>query len=137
RLAEAVLSHHERWDGAGYPRGLRGRRIPLAARIVAIADAFDAVSQTRRYRHGEGARAALAVIVAGRGTQFDPELVDLTLLPPVRSQLGRPAMSRPSTRPNGRHVSAVPAVRFRWHGRRSRASPSLRRGAGACAVPAS
>src|SRR5919112_1535030 len=53
-LAEGVLSHHERWDGTGYPRRLRGRQIPLEARVVAIADTFDAVSHSRRYQKGRG-----------------------------------------------------------------------------------
>src|SRR5690242_3215988 len=51
-LAKGVLSHHERWDGRGYPSGLRGRQIPIAARIVTLADTFDAVSHRRRYRAG-------------------------------------------------------------------------------------
>src|SRR2546423_14362504 len=55
-LGEIVLSHHERWDGSGYPRRLRGRQIRLGARVVAIADTFDAITHSRRYR---GARAAL------------------------------------------------------------------------------
>ena len=88
-LPNGVLSHHERWDGRGYPRGLRGARIPLEARIVTIADTFDAVANTRRYRRGRGVRAAIDVIAAGRGTQFDPTFVDVTLLPPVIEQLAR------------------------------------------------
>src|SRR5689334_1161513 len=52
-LADGVLSHHERWDGKGYPRGLKGRRIPLAARVVAVADTFDALTHGRRYRDAE------------------------------------------------------------------------------------
>lgn len=82
-LAAGVLAHHERWDGSGYPRGLRGRRIPLPARLVAIVDTFDAITHRRRYQAGRTARAAAEVIAAGRGTQFDPSLVDLFLLPPV------------------------------------------------------
>src|SRR5512133_2342921 len=74
-LSIGVLSHHERWDGTGYPRGLRGTRIPLEARIVTIADTFDAITHNRRYRRGTGVAAALNVIAAGRGTQFDPNLV--------------------------------------------------------------
>jgi putative nucleotidyltransferase with HDIG domain len=118
-LAEGVLSHHERWDGHGYPRHLRGRRIPFAARIVSIADTLDAVMHTRRYRRGEGFDAAINVIAAGRGTQFDPELVDLTLLPPVLAGLRR-ARVTPQRRPRGGDrrdgdlPSQVPDVAFRW-----------------------
>lgn len=83
KLAEAVLSHHERWDGKGYPRHLRGRRIPLAARVVAIADTFDVITHGRRYKNGASPDAAAKILLDGRGTQFDPELVDLVMLPPV------------------------------------------------------
>ena len=90
-LAEGVLSHHERWDGTGYPRGLKGRRIPLSARIVAIADTFDAITHRRRYRERTlGSRSRRDIILDGRGTQFDPELVDLFVLPPVFAQSSPP-----------------------------------------------
>ena len=82
-LAKGVLAHHERWDGTGYPRGLRGTFIPLAARIVSIADAFDAITYSRRYRSARSASEAAEKIMEGRGTQFDPDLVDLFLSPPV------------------------------------------------------
>ena len=120
-LGEGVLSHHERWDGRGYPRGLRGAQIPLVARIVAIADTFDAVTHSRRYRRGRGVAAAETVIAAGRGTQFDPELVDLALLPPIQRQLqaiGRAAADgadrggRAGRR--GKQRERVPDVSFRW-----------------------
>ena len=82
-LSSGVLSHHERWDGTGYPRGLRGVAIPFAARIVSIADAFDAITYGRRYRSAQGADEAAEKLMSGRGTQFDPDLVDLFLSPPV------------------------------------------------------
>jgi len=75
-LAEAVdivRSHHERWDGAGYPRGLAGEQIPLAARIFAIADSFDAMTSDRPYRSAMPLEQALGEIRDGAGTQFDPE----------------------------------------------------------------
>jgi HD-GYP domain-containing protein (c-di-GMP phosphodiesterase class II) len=115
-LPAGVLAHHERWDGTGYPRGLRGRRIPLEARITSIADTYDAVDCTRRYRSGAGPDAALDVIVAGRGTQFDPDLADLVLLPPVSARLARVRLSRHML--HGRRRSheheSVPEISFRW-----------------------
>ena len=114
-LPTGVMAHHERWDGTGYPKGLRGRRIPLESRIVAIADTFDAVSHNRRYRRGGGVGAALDVIAEGRGTQFDPELVDLALFPPVAARLKRSHV-RPqpkAQRRNGERES-VPDISFRW-----------------------
>ena len=67
-----VLHHHERWDGAGYPHGLAGKRIPLVARILAVADAFDAMTTTRPYRDAMPAAAALAEVRRCSGSQFDP-----------------------------------------------------------------
>jgi putative nucleotidyltransferase with HDIG domain len=70
----AVRHHHERWDGTGYPDGLRGEEIPLLARIIAIVDAFDAMTSTRAYRSGMTCAAALHEITARAGAQYDPEL---------------------------------------------------------------
>ncbi|MGZ8630892.1 MAG: HD-GYP domain-containing protein [Actinomycetota bacterium] len=72
---EIVQSHHERWDGEGYPSGLRGERIPLAARVFAIADSFDAMTSDRPYRAAMPAERALEEIRQGAGTQFDPSVV--------------------------------------------------------------
>jgi HD-GYP domain-containing protein (c-di-GMP phosphodiesterase class II) len=74
-----VLFHHERWDGRGYPSGLRGRSIPLEARLLAIADAFDAMTSPRPYRQTFSSERALAELAACSGTQFDPHLVELFL----------------------------------------------------------
>jgi HD superfamily phosphohydrolase YqeK len=78
-LAEMVTSaandHHERMDGKGYPRGLRSEQISLVARIVSIADAFDAMTSTRPYRKGMSVEQALCCLEEGAGTQFDAELV--------------------------------------------------------------
>ena len=120
-LADGVLSHHERWDGKGYPRGLRGARIPIAARIVTLADTYDAVTHHRRYRGSRGPRDAASIIAAGRGTQFDPALVDLMLLPPVFERIvreqgalqRRPRVVRGDRR-QGERESLVPDVTFRW-----------------------
>ena len=73
---EVIVHHHERWDGAGYPWGLAGRAIPLAARIFAAADAFDALTSDRPYRRAVSAEEALAEIRRHSGTQFDPVVVD-------------------------------------------------------------
>jgi len=74
-----AASHHERWDGQGYPNGLRGDDIPLAARIVAVADAFDALTHARPYKEAWSNRDALAEIERERGWQFDPAVVDALL----------------------------------------------------------
>jgi HD-GYP domain-containing protein (c-di-GMP phosphodiesterase class II) len=71
-----VRGHHERWDGAGYPDRLKGDEIPLAARVVAVADAFDAMTSDRPYRRGMTASAAFAELDAGAGKQFDPTCVE-------------------------------------------------------------
>jgi ribonuclease P protein subunit RPR2 len=77
-LSEAVdliRHHHERFDGSGYPDGLEGEKIPLAARIFSVADSFDAMTSDRPYRGALALESALAEIEAGAGTQFDPEVV--------------------------------------------------------------
>ena len=76
QVAEQIaLSHHERWDGAGYPQGLRAEQIPLAARIVAVADAFDAMVHPRTHREAMTVSEALAELERESGAQFDPEVV--------------------------------------------------------------
>jgi putative two-component system response regulator len=80
QLAESIaLRHHEKWDGTGYPDGLAGERIPLPARIVAVADVFDALSHARPYRPAWTIDATLAEIERLRGIHFDPWLTDLFL----------------------------------------------------------
>jgi putative two-component system response regulator len=74
--AEIALGHHERFDGLGYPYGLRGEQIPLEARIVSVVDVFDALTSDRPYRHAHSAESAVAFLVEGRGEQFDPVVVD-------------------------------------------------------------
>lgn len=72
-------SHHERWDGAGYPEGLAGKEIPLAARIMALADVYDALTSVRTYKDAYSHEVARDIIVEGCGTQFDPDVVDAFL----------------------------------------------------------
>jgi diguanylate cyclase (GGDEF)-like protein len=80
RLAGAIaLAHHERFDGSGYPNGLIGEDIPLEARITAVADVFDALLSDRSYRQAMTVEATVAAMEDGRGTQFDPEIVDVLL----------------------------------------------------------
>jgi HD-GYP domain-containing protein (c-di-GMP phosphodiesterase class II) len=73
---EVVRSHHERWDGAGYPDRLAGEQIPLSARVFAIADTFDALTSDRPYRRAASFRKARQVIAEASGTQFDPQIAD-------------------------------------------------------------
>jgi len=75
-VARLVRSSHERWDGAGYPDGLPGEEIPLGARLVAVCDAYDAMTTNRPYRHRIGQPAALAELRRCGGTQFDPAVVE-------------------------------------------------------------
>ncbi|HUF49959.1 MAG TPA: HD domain-containing phosphohydrolase [Longimicrobiales bacterium] len=74
--AEIALTHHERWDGSGYPRGLHGAEIPTAGRVVAVADVFDALTHERPYKSAWSEAAALTEIVAQREHHFDPTVVD-------------------------------------------------------------
>lgn len=73
---QIALSHHERWDGDGYPHRLHGIRIPQAARIVAIADVYDALTHDRIYREALPESQALAIMAEGRASHFEPELLD-------------------------------------------------------------
>ena len=76
-VAEYILSHHERWDGEGYPRKLKGEEIPLFCRILAVADAYDAMTNDRVYRKALPREDALAELNKNAGTQFDPVVVEL------------------------------------------------------------
>ena len=77
--ATIAWTHHERWDGTGYPRRLAGEEIPLEGRIVAVADVFDALTSDRPYRGCLAAADARAHVAAGRGKAFDPAVVDAFL----------------------------------------------------------
>ena len=83
--AEVALTHHERWDGAGYPAGLRDEAIPLVGRIVAVADVFDALTSVRPYKPAWSVADAVAELERGAGSHFDPRVVAafLTRLPEI------------------------------------------------------
>ncbi len=76
RFGPILRHHHERWDGAGYPDGLKGDAIPMGARIIGVVDAFDAMTQYRIYRDARSVPDAVAELEAGKSKQFDPDLVD-------------------------------------------------------------
>lgn len=105
QVLQAVRSHHERFAGGGFPDGLRGYAIPLAARIVAVADAFDAMTSSRPYRPALGVTAAVRELRASSGTQFDPACVRALLV--VLRALGRVGRRCVAAR---EHVEFPPAM---------------------------
>lgn len=77
QMAESIaLSHQERWDGSGYPFGLKGENIPLAGRIVAVADVFDALTSKRYYKDAFSIEQSMAIIEENSGKDFEPRLVE-------------------------------------------------------------
>lgn len=82
-VVDAIRHHHECWDGAGYPMGLKGEEIPLFARVIAVSDAYDAMTSARPYKNGMSRKEAIEVLEAAAGRQFDPDVVDafVTTLP--------------------------------------------------------
>lgn len=103
----AILHHHERMDGLGYPSGLRGMRIPPFARIIAVADAFDSMTSTRSYRGARGSDEALTELRANSGTQFDPAIVNAIAAALSRAELaGRPWRGDGTARPDGEKDAA-------------------------------
>ncbi len=112
RSAAIVRHHHERWDGRGYPDGLKGEQIPLGARIIAVADSFDAMTSDRPYRRALSFEAAVAEIQRNSGTQFDPKVVEAFLravADPVRmAAVARARTARPAETAETR-VTAMPA----------------------------
>ncbi|MBT9459754.1 MAG: HD domain-containing protein [Burkholderiaceae bacterium] len=96
--AEVAMTHHERWDGGGYPKGLAGAEIPLSGRIVAVVDFFDALTMDRCYRKAFDDAVALRMLLEQRGVAFDPRVVDVFVehLPEMVSIRERINQQRPS-----------------------------------------
>jgi len=95
-VVEVVMTHHERWDGFGYPSGMRGEEIPIGGRIISIVDVFDALTSDRPYRRAMTFAEALGVLNEGAGKQFDPKLVALfeSVLPAARADIDRMEAAR-------------------------------------------
>ena len=91
---DIVHTHHERWDGSGYPRGLRGEEIPVSGRLVALVDAYDAMVGGRSYRAGVAHEEAVRAIADSSGEHFDPEVVEafLSVQHQFRAMLAREDM---------------------------------------------
>ena len=96
REQQIVRCHHERYDGTGYPDGLAGEQIPLLARILSVADAFDAMSSNRVYRQAMALERILAILGEGAGTQFDPQVVDAFFALHAADQIGDVASENPT-----------------------------------------
>ena len=105
-VREVVLSHHEWWDGSGYPRRLQGADIPVGARVLAVVDAYESMTMGRAHREAVGREEALLEIDRRKGTQFDPDVVEAfeRALPEVERQQTAegPAVGDPATRDTGR-----------------------------------
>jgi len=107
RVAPLIRHHHEKWDGTGYPGGLKAKQIPLGARIIAVTDAFEAMVADRSYRASLGMTKAIEELVKGAGTHFDPELVEafITLLATDTVHLPLPSAAADEAPPVTGHVS--------------------------------
>jgi HD-GYP domain-containing protein (c-di-GMP phosphodiesterase class II) len=120
-LPEGVLAHHERWDGSGYPHGLAGEDIPIQARVVSIADTFDAITHRRPYRRAHSFDDGVRAIADGSDTQFDPLLVEVFLAPHVLARVrriaersGQPQVTSGNGGRRHREEAKVADVTFRW-----------------------
>jgi len=76
QVTEIIMVHHERMDGRGYPKGLKGKEIPIGARIIAVLDAYESMTIGRPYRHSMSHAEAVQELLANQGTQFDPRVVE-------------------------------------------------------------
>ena len=93
-VTPSILHHHEHFDGSGYPDALAGKDIPIAARILLVTDAFDAMTNDRPYREAMPVKAAVEELTRHKGTQFDPEIVDAFLMVLTREGNGPPRRAR-------------------------------------------
>jgi HD-GYP domain-containing protein (c-di-GMP phosphodiesterase class II) len=89
-ISSIILAHQEHYDGSGYPKGLAGEQIPIIARIIAIADAYHAMTSNRPYRKAINPADAAQELIRNRGTQFDPRLVDAFIQGLIRLRLVKP-----------------------------------------------
>ena len=108
-----VAQHHEKWDGSGYPHGLRGEQIDLNARIFAVADAFDAITSDRVYRRGRTYEVAVNELTRCAGTHFDPRVVEAFLRVPRRDWIKmrrRRTACAPATHPEPRRLRTQPTL---------------------------
>jgi HD-GYP domain-containing protein (c-di-GMP phosphodiesterase class II) len=103
----AVELHHENWDGTGYPKGLKGDETPIDARIIHVADAYDAMTTNRSYRRGMTHKKALSILVKYAGTQFDPRIVDIFVNLPEELLIDH---SNPSEQPESAEEPSPAAV---------------------------
>jgi HD-GYP domain-containing protein (c-di-GMP phosphodiesterase class II) len=102
-----VRHHHEAWDGKGYPDGLKGTEIPFGARVIAVADSFDAMTSDRPYRKGMTVQKAADILHQGRGGQWDASIVD-AFLRTISGQLDlQPANNAPARQPTAPGSSAA------------------------------
>lgn len=112
-IADMILSHHERWDGRGYPNGLRGEEIPLLSRIISVVDAYDAMTNDRAYRKALAESAARSELLRGAGTQFDPvivrEFLEMLEENDRRQGVTVTTMSQKELKPAGEYTAAPPA----------------------------
>jgi putative nucleotidyltransferase with HDIG domain len=99
-----VKCHHEAWDGSGYPQGLKGAEIPIGARILSVVDCYDALTSDRPYRRALSETAAIEILVAHRGTMYDPTVVDTFL------RVYRELQSSPATRSEATALSQIPCA---------------------------
>jgi HD-GYP domain-containing protein (c-di-GMP phosphodiesterase class II)/DNA-binding NarL/FixJ family response regulator len=110
-VAQVVRSHHERWDGGGYPDAKAQEQIPLSSRVIAVCDAFVAIATDRPHRHGVGEESALDQVSRGQGTQFDPRVVDALVAVIADRDIGsRQPSGPPAPEPDASSASHSPQL---------------------------